>query len=142
MPSEAEDTDQYTYTNVRVILDTDTTTTDDRRESSSSHSTSAFISTPIGSFDNLNEMLPALRPAGKVIDDGLPTTVSARSVRRIGRRERTKSWAQQVQGMGHEHGSEGDKSDEDGLLKPPSHEPISRNMSQTCKSSHYTLVHC
>lgn len=136
MPSKVEeDTDQYIYTNIRFKLDTDTGADPiDRRESSSSRSTSALISTPIGSFDNLSEMVPASRPVAKVDHDNLPTVVSKRSIRRIGGQERTKSWAQQVQGMDHEHGSEGDKSDEDGLLKPPSHEPISRTTSHTCKS--------
>jgi len=103
---------------------------DYRRESSSSRSTSAIISTPLASSENLHEML---RVSSR--SDIKGEAVSTRSMRRIGEQERTKSWAQtQV------HGQERD--DGDRLLKPPSQEPTRRPSSVCEYPSCLSVVEC
>jgi hypothetical protein len=91
-----------------------TYTSDYRRESSSSRSTSAIISTPLSSSENLNEMVRVASDLGTVSGGKVG---SSRNVRRIGEQERTLSWAQSQ----HEQ-----VGDEDRLLKPPSQEPTRR----------------
>jgi len=88
------------------------TVPDYRRESSSSRSTSAIISTPVGSSENLNGMVRVASDLDTVSGEKVG---SNRSVRRIGigEHERTLSWAQS------QHDQVGD---EDRLLKPPSQE--------------------
>lgn len=94
---------------------------DYRRESSSSRSTSAIISTPLASSENLHEMI-RVSSRGDIKDE----VVSTRSVRRIGEQERTKTWAQsQVPGQ--------EVGEEDRLLKPPSQESA-RRPSPICTS--------
>jgi len=99
------------------------TVPDYRGESSSSRSTSAIISTPLGSSENLNEMVRVASDLDTVSGEKVGST---RSVRRtgIGEHERTLSWAQS------QHDQVGD---EDRLLKPPSQEPTRR--SSICTSS-------
>lgn len=98
-----------------LIPHTYKTSPDYRRESSSSRSTSAIISTPLGSSENLNEMV---RVASDLDTVSGGKVISSRSVRRIGEQERTMSWAQSQ----HEQ-----VGDEDRLLKPPSQEPTRRS---------------
>ena len=93
---------------------------DYRRESSSSRSTSAFISTPLGSHENLNEMV---RVASDRDTASREKVGSSRVVRQFGERERIMTWAQSQ----HEQ-----VGDEDRLLKPPSQEPTRR--PSICKS--------
>jgi hypothetical protein len=104
-----------------LIQHTYKTSPDYRRESSSSRSTSAIISTPLGSAENLNEMVRVASDLDTVAGGKVG---SSRSVRRIGEQERTLSWAQSQ----HEQ-----VGDEDRLLKPPSQEPTRR--SSICTSS-------
>ena len=96
------------------------TVPDYRRESSSSRSTSAFISTPLGSAENLSEMVRVASDRDTVSGENVG---SSRVVRQLGERERIMTWAQSQ----HEQ-----VGDEDRLLKPPGQEPTRRG--SICKS--------
>ena len=95
------------------------TVPDYRSESSSSRSTSAFIPTPFGSSENLNEMVRVASDRDTVSGEKVG---SGRVVRQVGERERIMTWAQ----------SQHEQVDEDRLLKPPSQEPTRRQ--SICKS--------